>query len=82
MQLQHYLWRGAHYSHLSALVRPTPPARPVWPAIARGCVLLHVNISPVLPCTVGRILIQLDSQKAALTLLAMHLLHKPKLDLL
>jgi len=82
MQLQHYLWRGAQYSHLSALMRPAPPARPVWPATARGFVLLHVHISPVLPCPGGRVLIQLDSQKPALTFLAMHLLHLPKVDLL
>ena len=82
LQLQHCFWRCAQCSHLSALVRPAPPARPFWPAIARGCVLLHVNILPVLPCPGGRVLIQLDPQKAALTFLAMHLLHIPKLDLL
>ena len=80
MQLQHYLWRGAHYSHLSALVRPAAPARPCWPAIARGCALVHVHISPVLPCPGGRVLIHLDSQKPALTFLAMHLLHVAKVE--
>ena len=74
--------RGARQSHQSALVRPAPPVRPFWPATAGGCVLLYVHISPVLPCPGDRVLIQLDSQKAALTLFAMHLLHLPKVNLL
>ena len=52
------------------LVRGTPAAyRLVWPATARNCVLLHVHISPVLPCTGGGGIIPVGPQKAALALL-------------
>ncbi len=64
-------------SHLSACFRPTPPASTFWPAIAGRCTLLHVHISPVLPCPQGGVLTQLGPQKAALALLVRHPLHTP-----